>query len=93
MHNFKYWYYIGIINLLSGFIFVFDKQASIKGHRRIPEQTLHLLEILGGVFANLLLMYTLRHKNRKFSYWVWTWLIGIGWFLFISRFYSNLQNN
>jgi len=40
---------------------------------------LHLLEALGGVIANLLLMYTLHHKNRKFSYWIWTWLVLIGW--------------
>jgi len=79
MHNYVYWYYIGIINLLSGLIFAFDKQAAIKGRRRIPERALHLLEALGGVIVNLLLMYSLRHKNRKFSYWIWTWLILIGW--------------
>jgi len=45
----------------------------------VPERTLHLLEALGGVIANLLLMYTLHHKNRKFSYWIWTWLVLIGW--------------
>ena len=83
MHNYDYWYYIGIINLISGFIFAFDKQAAIKGRRRIPERTLHILEMLGGVFANLLLMYTLHHKNRKFSYWVWTWLVMIGWTVLI----------
>ncbi len=71
--------YFAFINLLSGFIFAYDKNADIRGRRRIPERTLHLLEVLGGVFANLLLMYSLRHKNRKFSYWVWTWLVIIGW--------------
>jgi uncharacterized membrane protein YsdA (DUF1294 family) len=71
--------YFAFINLLSGFIFAYDKNAAIRGRRRIPERTLHLLEVLGGVFANLLLMYSLRHKNRKFSYWVWTWLVIIGW--------------
>lgn len=83
MHNYDYWYYIGIINLISGFIFAFDKQAAIKGRRRIPERTLHILEMLGGVFANLLLMYTLHHKNRKLSYWIWTWLVMIGWVVLI----------
>lgn len=38
-YNYDYWYYIGIINLISGFIFAFDKQAAIKGRRRIPERT------------------------------------------------------
>jgi uncharacterized membrane protein YsdA (DUF1294 family) len=67
------------INFLSGMIFAYDKKAAIKGRHRIPEKTLHILEILGGVFANILLMYILRHKNRKFSYWIWTWLALIGW--------------
>lgn len=76
--------YFAIISLISGLIFSIDKQAAIKGRRRIPERTLHLLEVLGGAFANLLLMYTLRHKNRKFSYWVWTWLVMIGWVVVIG---------
>jgi len=82
--------YLVIINLVSGFVFSIDKNAAIKGRRRIPERTLHVLELLGGVFANLILMYTLRHKNRKFSYWVWTWVIGIGWGSFVLYIYSKL---
>lgn len=90
MHNYWFWYYFGLINLISGLIFAFDKQAAIKGRRRTPERTLHLLEIMGGVFANILLMYTLRHKNRKFSYWGWTLLVMIGWIIIVSHFYSKL---
>jgi len=82
--------YLVIINLVSGFVFSIDKNAAIKGRRRIPERTLHVLELLGGIFANLILMYTLRHKNRKFSYWVWTWVIGIGWGSFVLYIYSKL---
>lgn len=84
-------YYLGIINLFSGFIFAFDKHAAVKGRRRIPERTLHLLEVLGGVPTNLLLMYTLRHKNRKFSYWVWTWLAMIGWVTLIILNQNNFR--
>jgi len=79
--------YFVFINLLSGFIFAYDKNAAIRGRRRIPERTLHILELLGGVFANLLLMYTLHHKNRKFSYWAWTWMIMIGWLSVTYVFY------
>jgi uncharacterized membrane protein YsdA (DUF1294 family) len=71
--------YFAAINLLSGILFAYDKNAAKNNRQRIPERTLHLLEILGGAFANLVLMYTLRHKNKKFSYWVWTWLVLIGW--------------
>ncbi|MFT3752438.1 MAG: DUF1294 domain-containing protein [Paludibacter sp.] len=79
MHNYWLWYYFGSVNVISGLLFAYDKNAARNNRQRIPERTLHLLEILGGVFANLLLMYTLRHKNRKFSYWGWTWLVMIGW--------------
>ncbi|MDD4991681.1 MAG: DUF1294 domain-containing protein [Paludibacter sp.] len=82
--------YLVIINLLSGLVFSIDKNAARKSRRRIPERTLHLLEALGGVFATVLLMYTLRHKNRKLSYWVWTWLVLIAWIILISRIYSIL---
>lgn len=80
------WFYIGMINIISGIAFAYDKHASKNNSRRIPEQTLHLLEVLGGVFSNLLLMYTLRHKNRKFSYWVWTWMMLIVWLVLILQF-------
>jgi uncharacterized membrane protein YsdA (DUF1294 family) len=77
--------YLIIISLISGVFFAFDKSAARKQKRRIPEKTLHLFEVLGGVFINLLLMYALRHKNRKISYFGWTWLLMLGW-LFILYF-------
>ena len=84
------WLYLIFINLLSGLIFYTDKKNAIRGRSRIPEQTLHIFELFGGVFANLLLMYTLHHKNRKFSYWIWTWLAGIIWMLVLFK--TNLLN-
>ncbi|MDD3321571.1 MAG: DUF1294 domain-containing protein [Paludibacter sp.] len=81
--------YLTVISLLSAIFFAYDKFAAIKNKRRIPEQTLHLWEVLGGVFANLLLMYVLRHKNRKFSYWIWTWLVMIVWVTLFFYFKMN----
>ena len=75
--------YLLIINFASGILFAYDKHAAKKNRWRIPEITLHIFELLGGVFAIVLLMYTLRHKNRKFSYWLWTWLIGFGWMILL----------
>ena len=75
--------YFACINLISGLLFSFDKCTAIKGRRRISEQTLHFLELLGGVFTNIVLMYTLRHKNRKFSYYAVTYLLIIGWIALI----------
>ncbi len=68
-----------IINLISGVLFAFDKRAAIHERRRIPERTLHLFEMMGGVFANWILMYSLHHKNRKFSYYAITYILLIAW--------------
>ncbi len=78
MQSYIYWYLI-VMNIISGIIFAYDKWAANHNHRRIPERNLHLFELLGGVFAILLLMYSLRHKNRKFGYSSFTWLIIIGY--------------
>ena len=71
--------YLVAINLLSGFLFFWDKRAAKAGLRRIPEIRLHLFELLGGVFINWLLMYSIRHKNKKFSYYAITYLLLIFW--------------
>ena len=73
--------YLITINAVSGIIFLYDKQAAIKNHRRIPERTLHLLEIAGGVIVNMILMYSIHHKNRKFRYYGVTWVVMIGWMI------------
>lgn len=71
--------YLIAINIVSGIAFLLDKHAAIKKRRRVPERTLHFLEILGGVFANLVLMYCIHHKNRKFGFYIWTWMVMMGW--------------
>lgn len=71
--------YLIIINLFSAGFFIFDKKSAERNGRRIPEITLHLLELLGGVFATLILMYVIKHKNRKFKYYIFTYLILILW--------------
>lgn len=83
--NYKlyFWIYLLIINIVSGLTFAYDKLAAIKGFRRISEATLHTLEVFGGVYANLLLMFILRHKNNKPKYYKWTWLVLIVWFFLL----------
>jgi uncharacterized membrane protein YsdA (DUF1294 family) len=78
-------YYFLLINLLSAIVFYSDKRKAIKNKRRVAELTLHLLEILGGFFSNLILMYLLHHKNRKLSYYLITYLIAIAWILLIFK--------
>jgi len=75
--------YLIVINITSGILFMYDKLAARKNNRRIPERTLHILELLGGVFANMVLMYSIHHKNRKFRYFWVTWVVMMGWVLSI----------
>ncbi len=86
MENNLILYYFGIINLLSGVLFIIDKNSAAKNRRRIPEMTLHFLEFMGGVFAIFILMYVLRHKNRKFKYYMWTWVLVIWWIIILLIF-------
>ena len=73
---------------MSGIIFTYDKWAAIHNHRRIPERTLHLFEVFGGVFAVFLVMYSLKHKQRKFQYYWITWLVVLTYGVLICKFYS-----
>ena len=47
-----------------------DKQRATQRRRRIPEQTLHLLELAGGWPGSLAAQHLIRHKNRKVAYQV-----------------------
>ena len=75
------WCYLLFINLISGFIFAYDKRSARLNQRRIHEKTLHFFEMLGGVFTNMILMYSIHHKNRKFRYYGVTWVVMIGWMI------------
>jgi len=73
--------YLLTISLIAGIIFYTDKKNAVKSRIRIPEKTLHLLELAGGVFAILILMFTIRHKNQKKSYFIYTYLILVLWLI------------
>ena len=75
--------YLFIISAISATFFIYDKYAAKKGKTRISEKHLHFCEMAGGVFINMLLMYFIRHKNRKFSYYSITWVTLIAWITII----------
>ena len=61
-----------LIYLIVGFTtivtFAIDKMAAQRGQRRIPERTLHTLELAGGWVGGLIGLHLLRHKRSKSSY-------------------------
>jgi uncharacterized membrane protein YsdA (DUF1294 family) len=60
-----------------------DKRAAVRGRWRIPEATLHAMELLGGFPGAFLGQHVFRHKRAKVRYMIVFWLIvlihGCGW--------------
>ena len=59
------WLYIIAVNILAFSFMGIDKRRARAGLRRIPERSLFMTAIAGGVFGIWLGMYTFRHKTRK----------------------------
>jgi uncharacterized membrane protein YsdA (DUF1294 family)/cold shock CspA family protein len=58
-----------VVNVLTWFLYMFDKEAARKvGRRRRPENTLHLLSLVGGWPGALLAQRMFRHKSSKRSF-------------------------
>lgn len=56
---------ISLMNVLSYWLYVQDKQAAQQGERRVAENNLHILAFLGGWPAAHLAQQRLRHKTQK----------------------------
>jgi len=55
------------------FAYLFDKSAAKNGQWRTPENTLHLLGVIGGWPGALIAQQLLRHKTKKLSFRVVFW--------------------
>ena len=66
---------LAVMGLATFVAFWLDKRRAVRGDRRIPERTLHALELLGGWAGAIVAMMLVRHKNRKASYWLVTAMI------------------
>ncbi|MCC6971903.1 MAG: DUF1294 domain-containing protein [Phycisphaerales bacterium] len=64
-----------VMGLVTFAAFWLDKRRAARAERRIPERTLHTLELLGGWGGAIAAMLLVRHKNRKVSYWLVTAMI------------------
>ena len=60
--------YFAVISLISVAVTVYDKFASKRKMRRIPEATLLILAALGGSVFMFATMEMIRHKTRKFKF-------------------------
>jgi len=60
--------YFLIINFAVFTIAGYDKYSAIKNKRRIPENTLFSMALLGGSIGLLLAMLLFRHKTGKTSF-------------------------
>lgn len=76
-----------VMSLVSGLMHVADKRRAVRGRRRIPERSLHSMELVGGWPGAILMTRWLRHKTAKARY-MWTlYAIGaghvVGWLLLL----------
>ncbi|MBK1897000.1 DUF1294 domain-containing protein [Chryseobacterium sp. YIM B02567] len=61
-------YFLLIINFICFVVFYVDKKRAIKHQRRISENTLLSLMLLGGTIGGVLGMFIFRHKISKKSF-------------------------
>lgn len=66
-----------LMSFLTFFVYAIDKTKAHKNLWRIPEQTMHLFELLGGWPGALITQRTIRHKNKKTSFQIIFWIIVI----------------
>lgn len=64
-----------VMSIVTFMAYAADKHASQRGHWRIPEANLHLLEVLSGWPGALFSQRMLRHKIRKAAYRATFWMM------------------
>ena len=64
-----------LMSLVAFIAYALDKRAARLNRPRIPEATLHLLELLGGWPGAFIAQRLLRHKNAKVGYQIVYWPI------------------
>ena len=80
-----------LMSALTFLLYAIDKRKAARSRWRIPENTLHLAELLGGAPGALLAQHFLRHKNRKLNYQVVFWLIVLLHLLFWAWYFRLLR--
>ena len=57
-----------LVSIVTFAVYGIDKRRAVCGGRRVPERTLHGLELLGGWPGALVGQRLFRHKRRKLTY-------------------------
>lgn len=65
---------VAAMSLLTFVVYALDKRAAVRGRRRVPEGTLHLLGLVGGWPGAAAAQQWLRHKSSKREFQVVFWL-------------------
>ena len=63
------------VSLVTFLYYGYDKFRATHAGRRVPENALHLLALVGGSPGAYLAMWTFRHKTSKGSFRIIFWLI------------------
>jgi len=66
--------YLGV-SALTFLVYGFDKRRAVRGGSRVPEKTLHVLELCGGWPGAFLAQKAFRHKTQKRSFRIVYWAI------------------
>jgi uncharacterized membrane protein YsdA (DUF1294 family) len=59
-----------ILNVVTALAYARDKRAARRSARRVPERTLFLLNLAGGVIGAWLVFFGMCHKTRHASFWL-----------------------
>jgi uncharacterized membrane protein YsdA (DUF1294 family) len=66
---------VAVMSLASYIAYGLDKRRAVRGCRRVPERTLHLLAFLGGWPGALFGQQQFRHKTQKGKFRIVFWIV------------------
>ena len=66
-------FYLGM-SIVSFFLYLSDKNKAVNGLWRVPENTLHFFDLLGGWPGGFVAQRMFRHKNRKGAFQMIFWI-------------------
>ncbi len=79
-------FYFLAINVLTFFLYWWDKRCARKQLWRVPEAVLLLAGFAGGSVAGFIAQRVLRHKNRKTSFQMKFWVLVVAQVFIVLRY-------